>query len=351
MGHHSCCNKQKVKRGLWSPEEDEKLINYISNYGHGCWSSVPKLAAGLQRCGKSCRLRWINYLRPDLKRGSFSPQEAALIIELHGILGNKWAQIAKHLPGRTDNEVKNFWNSSIKKKLISHDVPTIATYPDMHYNGNSEEGFFSLNANPNWILSSQQDQLYLPTPTPMLQGFDHGDLKLEQTNYGANLVQFPPPMAPPSNSSSYDPLWSLGYQPHGQFDPNQEHQNFSTSGATQHYIGDKLIGPSISAPHYDEDPLTSMIPKPCDEIISGNCCCMPYSCASQDHDPLARLPYFPAGCNYPNDTQVPNNHMEYMDAIMSSSLSTSSYSSASSLSPLSSGQFVTNSNLHSSWET
>ncbi|XP_050289641.1 transcription factor MYB26-like [Quercus robur] len=313
MRNHSCCNRQKVKRGLWSPEEDEKLISYITAYGHGCWSSLPKLA-GLQRCGKSCRLRWLNYLKPDLKRGSFSPQEAALIIELQGILGNKWAQIAKQLPGRTDNEVKNFWNSSIKKKLISHNVHAITTSPDMHYNGNSEEGFFSLNANPNWTLSSQQDQLYLPTPTPMLHGFDHGDLKLDQTNYGANLVQFPtpPPMAPPSNSSFYDPLWSLGYQPHEQFDPNQELQNFSTGGATQHYIGNKLIGPSITAPHYDEDPLSSMIPKRC-ENISGNCCGMPYLCASQDLDPLARLPYFPASFDYPHDPYVPNNHMEYMD--------------------------------------
>ncbi|XAR52768.1 hypothetical protein NMG60_11021020 [Bertholletia excelsa] len=116
MGRHSCCYKQKLRKGLWSPEEDEKLIKHITKYGHGCWSSVPKLA-GLQRCGKSCRLRWINYLRPDLKRGTFSQQEENLIIELHAVLGNRWSQIAAQLPGRTDNEIKNLWNSSIKKKL------------------------------------------------------------------------------------------------------------------------------------------------------------------------------------------------------------------------------------------
>ncbi|KAJ0235924.1 Transcription factor MYB61 [Hirschfeldia incana] len=116
MGRHSCCYKQKLRKGLWSPEEDEKLLNHITTHGHGCWSSVPKLA-GLQRCGKSCRLRWINYLRPDLKRGAFSPEEESLIVELHSVLGNRWSQIASRLPGRTDNEIKNLWNSSIKKKL------------------------------------------------------------------------------------------------------------------------------------------------------------------------------------------------------------------------------------------
>ncbi|CAH9109913.1 unnamed protein product [Cuscuta epithymum] len=121
MGRHSCMVKQKLRKGLWSPEEDEKLYNYITNFGVGCWSSVPK-HAGLQRCGKSCRLRWINYLRPDLKRGMFSQEEEDLILTLHEVLGNRWAQIAAKLPGRTDNEIKNFWNSCLKKKLMKQGI-------------------------------------------------------------------------------------------------------------------------------------------------------------------------------------------------------------------------------------
>ncbi|CAN6847566.1 unnamed protein product [Brassica oleracea] len=107
---------KKMKKGLWSPEEDSKLMQYMITNGQGCWSDVAKNAC-LQRCGKSCRLRWINYLRPDLKRGAFSPQEEELIIRFHSILGNRWSQIAARLPGRTDNEIKNFWNSTIKKRL------------------------------------------------------------------------------------------------------------------------------------------------------------------------------------------------------------------------------------------
>ncbi|KAK8710274.1 hypothetical protein V6N13_145606 [Hibiscus sabdariffa] len=116
MGRQPCCDKVGLKRGPWTIEEDHKLMNFILNNGIHCWRTVPKLA-GLLRCGKSCRLRWINYLRPDLKRGAFTESEEDQIIQLHLRLGNRWSKIASHFPGRTDNEIKNHWNTKIKKKL------------------------------------------------------------------------------------------------------------------------------------------------------------------------------------------------------------------------------------------
>ncbi|KAH6780438.1 myb domain protein 6 [Perilla frutescens var. hirtella] len=121
MGRSPCCEKSHTNKGAWTKDEDQRLINYIRAHGEGNWRSLPK-AAGLLRCGKSCRLRWINYLRPDLKRGNFTEEEDEIIVKLHSLLGNRWSLIAGRLPGRTDNEIKNYWNTHIKRKLISSGI-------------------------------------------------------------------------------------------------------------------------------------------------------------------------------------------------------------------------------------
>ncbi|MCL7046975.1 hypothetical protein MKW94_021753 [Papaver nudicaule] len=139
MGRSPCCEKAHTNKGAWTKEEDQRLINYIKTHGEGCWRSLPK-SAGLLRCGKSCRLRWINYLRPDLKRGNFTEEEDELIIKLHSLLGNKWSLIAGRLPGRTDNEIKNYWNTHIKRKLLSRGLD-----PQTHRPINTGTGITNTN--------------------------------------------------------------------------------------------------------------------------------------------------------------------------------------------------------------
>ncbi|KAH7836050.1 hypothetical protein Vadar_032300 [Vaccinium darrowii] len=142
MGRAPCCDKAAVKSGPWTAAEDARLVSYVLSHGHGNWRALPK-QAGLLRCGKSCRLRWINYLSPDVKRGNFSPEEEEAIIKLHDLLGNKWSKIASRLPGRTDNEIKNVWHTHLKKRLRKHD--------SMSEPSNNSPQFTSSEANINQV--------------------------------------------------------------------------------------------------------------------------------------------------------------------------------------------------------
>ncbi|XP_054781809.1 transcription factor MYB1-like isoform X1 [Prosopis cineraria] len=118
MRTSACNTREGLNRGAWTAVEDQILIDYIETHGEGKWRLVPR-RAGLKRCGKSCRLRWLNYLKPDIKRGNITPDEEDFIIRLHKLLGNRWSLIAGRLPGRTDNEIKNYWNAHIRKKLLN----------------------------------------------------------------------------------------------------------------------------------------------------------------------------------------------------------------------------------------
>ncbi|KAJ6303666.1 hypothetical protein OIU77_017528 [Salix suchowensis] len=145
MGRAPCCDKATVKRGPWSPEEDAKLKEFIEIHGTGGnWIALPLKGwfrcssfpvnsvyaffavlnlsgicfSGLKRCGKSCRLRWLNYLRPNIKHGEFSDDEDRMICSLYASIGSRWSVIAAQLPGRTDNDIKNYWNTKLKKKLM-----------------------------------------------------------------------------------------------------------------------------------------------------------------------------------------------------------------------------------------
>nr|AGN52036.1 MYB-related transcription factor [Salvia miltiorrhiza]AGN52146.1 MYB-related transcription factor [Salvia miltiorrhiza] len=158
------------RKGPWTPQEDELLFQYISQNGEGRWSSVSK-CTGLKRSGKSCRLRWVNYLRPDLKKGQLTPQEEGIIIELHALWGNKWSTIARYLPGRTDNEIKNYWrthfktrspSTHLKKRKIlnqqqAHRRPNNVTITEPSHSHDKEMAFSSIIDINHQSVSSSDD--------------------------------------------------------------------------------------------------------------------------------------------------------------------------------------------------
>ncbi|OWM69275.1 transcription repressor MYB5-like [Punica granatum] len=164
-----CCSKVGLKRGPWTPEEDELLSSYIKREGEGRWRTLPK-RAGLLRCGKSCRLRWMNYLRPSVKRGQIAPDEEDLILRLHRLLGNRWSLIAGRIPGRTDNEIKNYWNTHLSKKLISQGIDPRTHKPlnQDQRTDNSNNESPDANSTAKEVSSSKKPLINhsIPSPSP-----------------------------------------------------------------------------------------------------------------------------------------------------------------------------------------
>ncbi|XP_057792571.1 transcription factor MYB10-like [Salvia miltiorrhiza] len=131
MVRSPCFDSNGMKKGAWSGDEDNKLRAFILSHGHSNWRLLPKYA-GLKRCGKSCRLRWVNHLKPGVKRGKFSKEEEDLIIKLHAQIGNKWSAIAAELPGRTDNDIKNFWHTRVVRRRKPNSAASSSSSSSYH---------------------------------------------------------------------------------------------------------------------------------------------------------------------------------------------------------------------------
>ena len=178
MGPSPCCDKAAVKRGPWSEEEDARLRSYIERHGGstaGGWMALPR-KAGLRRCGKSCRLRWLNYLRPDVRRGNITAKEQLLILDLHSRWGNRWSKIAQHLPGRIDNEIKNYWRTRVQKhaKQLKCDVNSQQFKDVMRYLWMPRLVERIQAAAGNASGAPQQQQHGAAADTPLSSSWQHG---------------------------------------------------------------------------------------------------------------------------------------------------------------------------------
>uniref|UniRef100_A0ACD5UHH3 Uncharacterized protein n=1 Tax=Avena sativa TaxID=4498 RepID=A0ACD5UHH3_AVESA len=310
-----------LKKGPWTPEEDKRLRTYVEANGEGNWNHVQR-NAGLNRCGKSCRLRWANHLRPHLKKGPFSEEEEQKIIELHAMYGNKWARMASELEGRTDNEIKNFWNTRSKRRAKAG----LGLYPD---------GLLLRVQNQDMDCHSPDDLHGKKRPNELTQGnglvFD--DIIFEKLDYKKRAENF---LAPPSmiqdslpldainplkRHASSDMVSGYGVSPICYTDIYLKNQsvsfnnaiangppildaNFSTSGTIQKPM--KMEPPSFQNASYELTyPGTTL--EPCDNFISSPASVLP------------KPDYFPSQNNGLLDAMVqqgdePGDHIKFQGA-------------------------------------
>ncbi|MED6134782.1 hypothetical protein PIB30_040123 [Stylosanthes scabra] len=185
-GESNTGGEYHLKKGPWTSAEDAILVEYVKKHGEGNWNAVQR-NSGLHRCGKSCRLRWANHLRPDLRKGAFTEEEERQIIELHAKMGNKWARMAAELPGRTDNEIKNYWNTRIKRMQRAG----LPIYPPdicmrvMH--GNQE----SLNVGTLTDGGNQHDDLSRTDTMAEIPQLDFKYYKTCPISYGSSMFDVP----------------------------------------------------------------------------------------------------------------------------------------------------------------
>ncbi|KAE9585719.1 putative transcription factor MYB-HB-like family [Lupinus albus] len=238
--------QQAMKKGPWTEQEDFKLVYYVGLFGDRKWDHIAKVS-GLNRTGKSCRLRWVNYLHPGLKRGKMTPQEEKLVLELHSKWGNRWSRIARKLPGRTDNEIKNYWRTHMRKMAQEKkraQVPS-QTSSACHSsisspNNHAVDSNASKNAGEECIYDTGGPNLKgLSSEVNILEdqeGFSMDDIWKEIDMSEENIVQpiydYGNNFSCPSREYCLDPLWGVMDEESRLFSTSDPYFSCYTHGST-----------------------------------------------------------------------------------------------------------------------
>ncbi|KAK6157242.1 hypothetical protein DH2020_011490 [Rehmannia glutinosa] len=304
MGRSPCCDKNGLKKGPWTPEEDMKLTQYIQMHGPGNWRTLPK-NAGLERCGKSCRLRWTNYLRPDIKRGRFSFEEEETIIQLHSVLGNKWSAIAARLPGRTDNEIKNYWNTHIRKRLLRMGIDPVTHAPRLDLLDLS-----SLLSSPQLNLSSLLRLQTLVNPDALRLAMNLLSSQNDQ-NQLFNFDQLQSQQAPVIQPNHFDNTINQQIPSNDLTTSSFSNQSQSLQGNMGHFP----VGSSNSCDQIFQDNLKSYITTSDQSLPSTD---IPSFCYEMKSDSLSDNSSFDQSLNYSSSST--NTNFSF-DSVLSTPLS------------------------------
>ncbi|KAK1261267.1 Transcription factor GAMYB [Acorus gramineus] len=204
------------RRWLWTEREDEILRDYVVKHGEGNWEEVAKKTGLNKRSGKSCRFRWKEHLKPGLNKSKLSEKEKQLIVRLHSQFGNHWSIIASQIPGRTDNEVKNYWHTRVKRLQREQ------------------------------LLPNSQSQHVKPSPSPPPPPTTYPPL--QQHSNGMEWQAIPPPLmvSPPTYPPSHD-----------HPEPNNIGVSFYVEEHHHQYYNQNIyFPPSHDQYHYSSPPTT-----------------------------------------------------------------------------------------------